>query len=108
MVVNEINVNDLNERIQSGEKINLIDVREQHEYDLVNLDGILIPLGQLESRLGEIDHLKDEEIIIHCRSGARSAEACKIMMKKGFKNPKNLVGGINRWSMLIDPSMQIY
>lgn len=108
MVVNEINVNDLNERIQSGEKINLIDVREQHEYDLVNLDGILIPLGQLESRLGEIDHLKDEEIIIHCRSGARSAEACKIMMKKGFKNPKNLVGGINRWSMLIDPSMPIY
>lgn len=108
MVVNEINVNDLNERIQAGEKINLIDVREQHEFDLVNLDGILIPLGQLEDRLDEISHLKDEEVIVHCRSGARSAEACKIMMKNGFKNPKNLVGGINRWSMLIDPSMPVY
>jgi rhodanese-related sulfurtransferase len=108
MVVNEINVNDLNERIQAGEKINLIDVREQHEFDLVNLEGILIPLGQLESRLDELSHLKDEEIIVHCRSGARSAEACKIMMRKGFKNTKNLVGGINRWSMLIDPSMPIY
>jgi rhodanese-related sulfurtransferase len=108
MEVIEINVNDLNERIQSGEKINLIDVREQHEYDLVNLEGILIPLGQLESRLDEIGHLKNEEIIVHCRSGARSAEACKIMMRNGFKNPKNLAGGINRWSMLIDPSMPIY
>jgi len=105
MVVNEINVNDLSERIQAGEKINLIDVREQYEFDLVNLDGVLIPLGQLESRLEELSHLKDEEIIIHCR---RSAEACKIMMRHGFKNPKNLVGGINRWSMLIDPSMPIY
>jgi len=108
MHVKEINVNDLNERIQNGEKINLLDVREQFEYDMVNLEAKLIPLGELESRLAEIDSWKDQEIIIHCRSGARSAEACRILMRQGYKNPVNLQGGINRWAMLIDPSLPIY
>ena len=108
MQVKEINVNDLNERIQKGDKINLLDVREQFEYDMVNMDGKLIPLGELESRLGEIEAWKDQEIIIHCRSGARSAEACRILMRHGFKNPINLQGGINRWAMLIDPSLPMY
>lgn len=108
MQVNEINVNDLNERIQKGDKINLLDVREQFEYDMANMDGKLIPLGELESRLGEIEAWKDQEIIIHCRSGARSAEACRILMRHGFKNPVNLQGGINRWAMLIDPSLPMY
>jgi len=108
MQVKEINVNDLNERIQKGDKINLLDVREQFEYDMVNLDGKLIPLGELESRLGEIEAWKDQEIIIHCRSGARSAEACRIMIRNGFKNPVNMQGGINNWSSFIDPSMPIY
>lgn len=108
MQVKEINVNDLNERIQKGDKINLLDVREQFEYDMVNLDGKLIPLGELESRLGEIEAWKDQEVIIHCRSGARSAEACRILMRHGFVNPVNLQGGINRWAMLIDPSLPMY
>jgi adenylyltransferase/sulfurtransferase len=108
MQVQEINVNDLNERIQKGDKINLLDVREQFEYDMVNLDGKLIPLGELESRLSELEAWKDQEVIIHCRSGARSAEACRILMRHGFKNPINLQGGINRWAMLIDPSMPMY
>jgi rhodanese-related sulfurtransferase len=108
MEVKEINVNDLNERIQKGDKINLLDVREQFEYDMVHLNGKLIPLGQLESRLSEIETWKEEEVIIHCRSGARSAEACRILMRHGFKNPVNVQGGINRWAMLIDPSLPIY
>lgn len=108
MQVKEINVNDLNERIQKGDKINLLDVREQFEYDMVNLDGKLIPLGELETRIGEIEDWKDQEVIIHCRSGARSAEACRILMRHGFKNPINLQGGINRWAMLIDPSLPMY
>jgi rhodanese-related sulfurtransferase len=108
MEVKEINVNDLNERIQKGDKINLLDVREQFEFDMVHLNGKLIPLGQLESRLSEIEAWKDEEVIIHCRSGARSAEACRILMRHGFKNPVNVQGGINRWAMLIDPSLPIY
>lgn len=108
MQVKEINVNDLNERIQKGDKINLLDVREQFEFDMVNLDGKLIPLGELETRIGEIEDWKDQEVIIHCRSGARSAEACRILMRHGFKNPINLQGGINRWAMLIDPSLPMY
>lgn len=108
MLVKEINVNDLNERMQKGKKINLLDVREQFEYNMVNLDGKLIPLGELESRINEIEDWKDQEIIIHCRSGARSAEACRILMRHGFKNPINLQGGINRWAMLIDPSLPMY
>jgi rhodanese-related sulfurtransferase len=108
MQVKEINVNDLNERIQNGDKINLLDVREQFEYDMVNMDGKLIPLGELENRLEELEAWKDQEVIIHCRSGARSAEACRILMRHGFKNPINLQGGINRWAMLIDPSMPMY
>lgn len=108
MQVKEINVNDLNDRIQNGDKINLLDVREQFEYDMVNMDAKLIPLGELESRLDELEAWKDQEVIIHCRSGARSAEACRILMRHGFKNPINLQGGINRWAMLIDPSMPMY
>jgi rhodanese-related sulfurtransferase len=108
MQVQEITVQELNDRLQKGEKINLLDVREQFEFDMVNLDGKLIPLGELEERVDEIFALKDQEIIIHCRSGARSAEACRILAHYGFMNTKNLVGGINRWSMLIDPTMPVY
>ena len=108
MQVQEITVQELNDRLQKGEKINLLDVREQFEFDMVNLDGKLIPLGELEERVDEIFALKEQEIIIHCRSGARSAEACRILAHYGFMNTKNLVGGINRWSMLIDPTMPVY
>jgi adenylyltransferase/sulfurtransferase len=108
MTVNEITVHELNERLDAGEKLFILDVREQHEYDLVNIHGTLIPLGQLDSRLNEIAAHREEEVIVHCRSGARSAEACKILMANGFKNPKNVVGGINKWSADIDPSLPIY
>lgn len=108
MQVKEIDVHELNERIQANEKINLLDVREQFEYDMVNIKGTLIPLGQLEDRLAEIDHLKEEEIVVYCRSGARSAEACRILMRNGFKNPVNMQGGINKWATFVDPSMPTY
>lgn len=108
MTVKEINVQDLKSRLDAGEKLFILDVREQHEYDFVNLDGTLIPLGQLEDRLDEIAAYKDQEIIVHCRSGARSAEACKILMANGFENPVNMAGGINRWAMLVDPSLPVY
>lgn len=108
MQIKEINVNDLNDRIEAGEKVNLLDVREEFEHQMVNITGTLIPVGQLEDRLSEIEHLKDEEVVVYCRSGARSAEACRIMMRNGFKNPVNMQGGINNWSSFIDPSMPIY
>lgn len=108
MNVDEITVEELNKRLEDGENLFILDVREPHEFELVNLNGTLIPLGQLPDRLDEIESVKDQEVIVHCRSGVRSADACKIMMAAGFKNPRNLAGGIIRWANVIDPTMPVY
>lgn len=84
----------------------LIDVREQHEYDMANLDGELIPLGTILESTDRIS--KDKPVIIHCRSGARSAAAVKELESRyGFTNLSNLKGGIIAWSKEIDPQMNI-
>lgn len=90
----DITAKELQERLEKGEKINLIDVREPFEYDEDNLDGKLIPLGEIANRLSELESLKDEEVIVHCRSGARSDNAKKYMLSQGFSNVRNLLGGI--------------
>ncbi len=105
---NDITVEELNERIQNGEEIVLLDVREQFEHDMVNIEGILIPLGELPDRVGELEAYKDQEIIVYCRSGARSAEGVRILKNAGFSNPRNMKGGINTWAGKIDPSMPMY
>ena len=93
-----ISVEELKTRIDSGEKINLIDCREPHEYAEFNIGAALIPLGRFQSfQLDELEDLKEEEIIIHCRSGNRSGQACLILDTMGFKNTKNLSGGILEW-----------
>ena len=90
----DITVKELKERLDKGEKINLIDVREPHEYAEDNLGGELIPLGELQYRLDELDGLQDEEVVVQCRSGARSAMAQQILEENGFNNVRNLTGGI--------------
>ena len=98
MHMKQITVEELNERIDSGEKINLIDCREPHEYEEANLGGRLIPLGKFQTMdLDELEDLKNEEVIIHCRSGKRSMMACMVLDQMGFKNTKNVVGGILEW-----------
>lgn len=93
-----ITVEELKTRIDAGEKINLIDVREPAEYAEFNINGTLIPLGKVQSmQIDEIEDLKDEEIIIYCRSGNRSGQACLFLDAMGFKNTKNLVGGMLDW-----------
>jgi rhodanese-related sulfurtransferase len=93
-----ISVEDLKSRIDAGEKINLIDVREPQEYAEFNLGGKLIPLGKIQTmQIDEIEDLKDEEVIIHCRSGQRSMVACMFLDTLGFKNTKNLTGGVLAW-----------
>ena len=93
-----ITAEELKARIDAGEKINLIDVREPHEYAEFNLGGKLIPLGKIQTmQTEELDELKDEEVIIHCRSGQRSMMACLFLDTLGFKNTKNLVGGVIAW-----------
>ena len=90
----EITVQDLKARLANNEKLNIVDVREEWEYDEDNIGAQLLPLGDIPKRISEIAHLKDQEIIVHCRSGARSARAQKYLASQGFENVINLAGGI--------------
>ncbi len=93
-----ISVTELKERMDSGEKINLIDCREPHEYAESNIGGMLFPLGKIQTMQTEdIDHLKGEEVIIYCRSGRRSMMACMVLDGLGFSNTVNVTGGILDW-----------
>lgn len=93
-----ITVEELKARMDAGEKLNLIDCREPHEYAEANIGAKLIPLGKFQSfQVEELEDLKGEEIIIHCRSGVRSAQACMLLDTMGFSNTKNVVGGILEW-----------
>ena len=94
-----MSVEELKKKIDSGEKINLIDCREPNEYEEANLGGKLVPLGRIQTmQVEELEHLKDEEVIIHCRSGKRSMMACMMLDQMGFTNTKNVVGGILEWN----------
>ena len=84
----------------------ILDVREPNEYEIANLGGHLIPLGELPGRISELNPYK--EIIVHCKSGGRSAKAVRFLMKSGFTNVKNLAGGIDAWSQQIDPLVPRY
>ena len=93
-----INVQELHQRLESGEKLNLIDVREPNEHADFNIGGILLPLGDI--RVGDIEpieHLKNEEIIFYCRSGNRSGQAALILEGLGFENVVNVTGGMLDW-----------
>jgi len=90
----DITVEELKERLDKGEDLNFYDVREEHEYEEDNLGAILIPLAELPDHLAELEELKDAEIIIHCRSGARSGKAVKFLESQGFTNARNVTGGI--------------
>ncbi|MBA2328712.1 MAG: rhodanese-like domain-containing protein [Bacteroidota bacterium] len=93
-----ITAEELKEKIDKGEKIILIDVREPHEYAEANMGGKLFPLNKIQTmQVEDIENLKEEEIIIHCRSGHRSMMACHVLDQLGFTNTKNLTGGIEEW-----------
>ena len=95
-----ISVTEVKSRLQAGEKINLVDVREPDENAEFNIGGILLPLGKIQSMDTEvIDDLKEEELVLYCRSGNRSMQACLFLEMTGFSNVKNLVGGMNEWRM---------
>jgi len=93
----DINIHELHERMQNGEKLNIIDVREPYEFEEFNIGATLIPLNELPGKLAELSNLKGEEVIVHCRSGARSNNAKMFMMSEGFTNVRNLIGGMMAW-----------
>ena len=93
-----ITVEELKSRMDAGEELHLVDVREPHENADFNIGGILLPLGMIQSmQIDEIEDLKDKEVVLYCRSGNRSGQAAMYLEMMGFKNPKNLAGGILAW-----------
>lgn len=90
----DITVQELKTRLDAGEKLNFFDVREPYEYEADNLGAVLIPLGELPYRIDELEELQHEEVIVHCRSGSRSAMAQQILEENGFTNVRNVTGGI--------------
>lgn len=93
-----ISVEELKQRMDNGEKINLIDVREPDENAEFNIGGTLIPLGQIQTmQIDDIEDLKEDEVVLYCRSGNRSMMACLFLDTLGFKNTKNLAGGMITW-----------
>jgi sulfur-carrier protein adenylyltransferase/sulfurtransferase len=104
--VPEIQVEDLKRRLDAGDDIFVLDVREPHEYQICNINGYLIPLGDLAKRVNELD--SSREIVAHCRSGVRSAKAVNFLRQAGFKKVTNLAGGILAWADRVDPKMPKY
>lgn len=103
----DISATELSQQIQAKKPLVLLDVREPHETQISNLPGTtLIPLGQLASRMSELDSAK--EMVIFCKSGTRSVRALEILVSAGFRRVKNLKGGINAWAKKIDPQMPVY
>jgi molybdopterin/thiamine biosynthesis adenylyltransferase/rhodanese-related sulfurtransferase/molybdopterin converting factor small subunit len=102
----EATVDELKDRLDRGD-VFLLDVREPREYDIAKIDGsVLIPLGELPKRLDELP--KDSDIIVHCKSGVRSAKAVHLLREQGFDHVQNLKGGILEWIATIDPSLHRY
>lgn len=94
----DITVQELKARMDAGEDIHLIDVREPDEYAEYNIGAKLIPLGNvLAMQVDELEDWKDDEIVVHCRSGKRSLQAGLMLETMGFRNVKNLVGGVLAW-----------
>ncbi len=105
----EIRVDELKNKLDQREDFILLDVREPFEYQIGHIEGSrLIPLGQLEKRLQELTSFKDKEIVAHCHHGGRSRRALEFLQSQGFKKLKNVAGGIDEWSLKIDPSVPRY
>jgi rhodanese-related sulfurtransferase len=104
----QLSVEALKQKLDAKEDVFVLDVREPHEYPIANLGAPLIPVGSLAERVAELAAHKNDEVVIHCRSGARSQKAALILKQAGFTNVSNLAGGILAWADKIDPSMPKY
>ncbi|HEX2331461.1 MAG TPA: molybdopterin-synthase adenylyltransferase MoeB [Candidatus Angelobacter sp.] len=104
--VPEISVEELKKKLDAKEELFILDVREPHEYQICNINGHLIPLNDLPKRYQELD--PNKEMVVHCRSGARSARAVTFLRQAGFTKAKNLAGGILAWADRIDPKVPKY
>ncbi len=105
----EIDVRETNRLIQSGEDFLLVDVRQPDEYELASIPAaVLIPLGELQSRLPELAPYRDKRIVVHCHHGGRSMRAVMGLRQLGYAGAQNMAGGIDQWSEQIDPQVPRY
>jgi adenylyltransferase/sulfurtransferase len=102
----DMTVEELKRRLDAGEEIFVLDVREPHEYQIANIGGHLIPLNDLPKRVGELD--ANREIVVHCKGGGRSAKAVDFLRQSGFAKVHNLAGGITAWAERVDPKVPKY
>ena len=107
MMIKEIDVNVLKEKLSNNDDFILLDVRTDSEYYLSRIKGsIHIPMQLVPQKIDDLD--KNKEIIVQCKSGKRSAKVCEFLLNNNFKNVKNLDGGILDWAKKIDPSITVY
>ncbi len=102
----EVTVQELKQMQDTHADFQLVDVREPYEFEIANLGGELIPQGQVEQNLDKIS--TDKKVVVHCRSGARSARIVQLLEQNGYTEVYNLKGGITAWSIEIDPSVPRY
>jgi rhodanese-related sulfurtransferase len=103
----EISAREVKERLDKGEKLLLVDVREPHEYELCHIEGaVLIPMGSIPANLQKLD--TDEDVICFCHHGMRSLDVANWLRTRGVNSAKSMAGGIDRWSLEIDPSVPRY
>lgn len=106
MSVPEIQAEELKNRLDQGENLFLLDVRDEYEYEISNIGGHLIPLPELSKRLNELS--PRQEIVTLCKMGPRGVKAVELLRKKGFKRVSNLRGGIHAWSDRVDRGVRKY
>ena len=104
--ISDMTPEELKQRLDAGDDLFVLDVRDPHEYQICNLGGHLIPLNDLPKRVGELD--SSREIVVHCKLGGRSAKAVDFLKQAGFTRVHNLAGGINAWSERVDPKVPKY
>lgn len=106
--VPSVSVTEIHRRQKSGEEVLLLDVRGQDERDFASIGGLHIEMTGLPSRLEELEPFRDEEIVVYCRSGQRSAGVVRFLKANGFEKALNLDGGILAWSRQVDSSIRTY
>lgn len=103
----DITVQELKQRMDAGEELTIIDVRELYEWEDAHITDNHIPMGDVPGKLAGMEAQKEAEIIVHCRSGGRSGQIAMFMAQRGFTNVRNLAGGMLAWKDNIDPSFNV-
>ncbi len=105
----EINCAGVKAKLDAEDDFLLLDCREPDEYELVNIDGaVLLPMSEIQERVGELNDYRDREIVVHCHHGGRSLQVTMWLAQQGFEKIKSMAGGIDQWAAEIDRSLSRY